>query len=109
VDLSQDRGTFAPRRLFGAYVRALLNDEIKRSGRERLELVKGDVLSLDQSGHPLVLHLDRGRAIQADIAVMAIGNFPPEPMPISHPSFYDTPFYRPDPWATEALTRLVSS
>src|ERR1700738_2922601 len=26
-------GTFAPRRLFGAYVRALLNDEIKRSGR----------------------------------------------------------------------------
>src|ERR1700678_540863 len=33
--------TFAPRQAFGAYIRALLNDEIKRSGRDRLELVRG--------------------------------------------------------------------
>jgi uncharacterized NAD(P)/FAD-binding protein YdhS len=99
-------GTFAPRRLFGAYVRALLNDEMKRSGRDRLELVRGDVTGLDRSARPLVLHLDRNRTIQADIAVMAIGNFPPEPMPISNPGFYDTPLYRPDPWATDAMTGL---
>src|ERR1700760_4888469 len=34
-------GTFAPRRQFGAYIRALLNEEIKRNGRERLGLGKG--------------------------------------------------------------------
>ncbi len=99
-------GTFAPRRQFGAYIRALLNDEIKRNGRERLELVKGDVIGLDQSAHPLVLTLDRNRTVQADLAVMAMGNFPPEPVPIASPAFYDTPFYRPDPWATDALTDL---
>jgi uncharacterized NAD(P)/FAD-binding protein YdhS len=99
-------GTFAPRRQFGAYIRALLNDEIKRSGRERLELVKGDVIGLDRSAHPLLLTLDRNRTVQADLAVLAMGNFPPEPMPITNPAFYDTPFYRPDPWATDALIDL---
>jgi uncharacterized NAD(P)/FAD-binding protein YdhS len=99
-------GTFAPRRLFGAYIRALLNDEIKRSGRERLELVRGDVIGLDQTAHPLVLTLDRNRTVQADMAVLAIGNFPPAPMPIANPGFYDTPFYRSDPWAADAVTDL---
>ncbi len=99
-------GTFAPRQVFGAYVRALLNEEIKRSGRERLELVKGDVVGLDRTAHPLTLTLDRDRTLQADFAVLAIGNFPPEPMPITDPSFYDTRFYRPDPWAPDALTDL---
>jgi uncharacterized NAD(P)/FAD-binding protein YdhS len=99
-------GTFAPRRLFGAYIRALLNDEIKRNGRERLELVKGDVIGLDRTAHPLVLTLDRNRTVQADMAVLATGNFPPEPMPIASPDFYDTPFYRADPWAADALTDL---
>lgn len=99
-------GTFPPRRLFGAYIRALLNDEIKRSGRDRLELVKGDVIGLDQTGRPLVLTVDRNRTVQADLVVLAIGNFPPEPMPVANPGFYDTAFYRPDPWAADAFTDL---
>jgi uncharacterized NAD(P)/FAD-binding protein YdhS len=99
-------GTFAPRRQFGAYIRALLNDEIKRSGRDRLELVKGDVIGLDQTGRPLVLTLDRNRMVHADLVVLAIGNFPPEPMPVANPAFYDTAFYRPDPWAVDAFTDL---
>ncbi|HET6306479.1 MAG TPA: FAD/NAD(P)-binding protein [Rhodopila sp.] len=99
-------GTFAPRRVFGAYIRSLLNEEIKRSGRERLELVKGDVVGLDRDGAGLTLALDRDRVVQADMAVLAIGNFPPEPMPIADPGFYDTAFYRADPWAADALTEL---
>ncbi len=99
-------GTFAPRQAFGAYVRALLNDELRRSGRERLELVRGQVQSIDRSAHPLKLHLDRDRTVEADRAVMAVGNFPPAPMPVETPAFYDTPFYRPDPWAADALAGL---
>jgi uncharacterized NAD(P)/FAD-binding protein YdhS len=98
--------TFAPRRAFGAYIRALLNEEIKRSGRDRLELVKGDVIGLDRSAHPLLLTLDRDRTIQADFAVLATGNFPPEPVPVANTAFYDSPLYRPDPWASDALTDL---
>jgi uncharacterized NAD(P)/FAD-binding protein YdhS len=100
-------GAFAPRELFGQYVRSLLNEEIKRAEpRERLELVRGEVLAIDRTGHPLVLTLDRDRRIEADLAVLAVGNFPPEPMPIADTSFYDTPFYRPDPWAPDALSDL---
>jgi uncharacterized NAD(P)/FAD-binding protein YdhS len=99
-------GTFAPRQAFGAYVRTLLNDELRRSGRERLELVRGQVQAIDRSAHPLKLRLDRDRTVEADYAVMAVGNFPPAPMPVQTPAFYDTPFYRPDPWAADALTEL---
>jgi uncharacterized NAD(P)/FAD-binding protein YdhS len=105
--LAPAAGTFVPRELFGEYVRSLLNDEIRQAEqRERLELVRGEVLGLDRTRHPLVLTLDRDRTIEADLAVLAVGNFPPEPMPIADPSFYDTPFYRPDPWAADALTDL---
>jgi uncharacterized NAD(P)/FAD-binding protein YdhS len=98
--------SFAPRQVFGAYIRGLLNEEIKRSGRDRLELVKGDVTGLDRSGSPLMLTLDRDRTVQADFAVLAIGNFPPEPVPVACPGFYDSPFYCPDPWAADAMTGL---
>jgi uncharacterized NAD(P)/FAD-binding protein YdhS len=99
-------GTFAPRQAFGAYVRALLNDELRQSGRDRLELVRGQVQGIDRSAHPLRLQLDRDRTVEADYAVMAIGNFPPAPTPIETPDFYDTRFYRPDPWASDALADL---
>jgi uncharacterized NAD(P)/FAD-binding protein YdhS len=100
---------FVPRRLFGAYVRALLNEEIKRTGRERLELMRGDVQSLDRATRHLTLRLDRDRTLSADLAVLAVGNFPPEPMPVANPDFYDSPFYRPDPWAADAFSGLPTN
>ncbi|MFL5254628.1 MAG: FAD/NAD(P)-binding protein, partial [Rhodopila sp.] len=33
-------------------------------------------------------------------------NLPPEPVPIANPGFYDTGFYRPDPWTPDAVTDL---
>jgi len=104
--IAASAGAFVPRQLFGDYVRTLLNDEIKRSGRDRLELVRGRVIRLDRSSRPLVLTLDRDRTVEADLAVLAIGNFPPAPIPVANPAFYDTRCYRPDPWAPDALTAL---
>ncbi len=100
-------GSFVPRSLYGAYIRHLLNQEIGRIDAERkLELVRGEVLSIDRAAHPLMLQLDRDRQIQADLAVLAVGNFPPEAPPIEDPAFYDTDFYRADPWAPDALAGL---
>ena len=82
--------SFAPRRMFGAYIRALLNDEMKHSGRDRLALVRGAVTSLDQATDKLTLKLDRDRTIPAEFAVLATGNFPPEPVLACCPGFYDT-------------------
>ncbi|CAH2601173.1 Hydroxyacylglutathione hydrolase [Rhodovastum atsumiense] len=106
-DLEPTERTFVPRRLFGGYVRALLNDERKRPENEtRLDLLRGDVLAIekDPAGHRL--RLDRDREVIADLAILAIGNFPPDPPPVDDPSFYDGPLYRPDPWAADTLTEL---
>jgi uncharacterized NAD(P)/FAD-binding protein YdhS len=98
---------FVPRRLFGAYVRHLLSEEVKRPANEgRLELLRGDVLGLLDSEGGLALALDGSSSLTADIAVLAIGNFPPEPPPGTSPSFLDSPMYRPDPWAPDALAGL---
>lgn len=97
---------FVPRGVYGAYVRSLLKEELRRAPRGRLELVRGAVLGLDRSAHPLRLTIERDRVIEADMAILAVGNFPPEPMPVADPSFYDTAFYRADPWSPQALAGL---
>jgi uncharacterized NAD(P)/FAD-binding protein YdhS len=100
---------FVARHVFGDYVRHHLKEEYKRaSGRGgRLVLTRGEVLDLRVSRSGIVLDLDRGRKAEADIAVLAVGNFPPEPRPIADMSFYDSDKYRPDPWASDALTELA--
>ncbi len=97
---------FAPRRLYGAYVRDLLKEEVRREPRSRLQLVRGEVTGVDRGGPRLRLLLDRDREIAADLAVLAVGTFPPAPPPIADPAFYDTPLYRPDPWAPGTLADL---
>ncbi len=100
---------FVARHVFGDYVRHLLKEEYKRaSGRGgRLVLTRGEVLDLRVSRGGIVLDFDRGRTAEADIAVLAVGNFPPEPRPLADMSFYDSDSYRPDPWASDALTGLA--
>jgi uncharacterized NAD(P)/FAD-binding protein YdhS len=99
--------SFVPRAQFGSYVRHLLNEQIKREPRERMTLVRGEVLALDRSSAPLRLSLDRNREVLADIAVLATGNFPPEPPGVADPRFYDSARYHADPWASEALDGLA--
>ena len=99
--------SFVPRRMFGRYVRHLLNLEMKSAERrDQLELVRGDVTDIAANGGGLTLTLDRNRTIEVDRAVLAIGNFPPAPPPVADYAFYDTPFYRADPWAPDTLTDL---
>lgn len=99
--------SFVPRRLFGAYVRDLLNDELKRRDpRDRLELVRGDALAIERTGGRLCVRLDRERGVEADAVVLAVGNFPPAPPPVADPSFYDSRLFRPDPWSPDAVADL---
>jgi uncharacterized NAD(P)/FAD-binding protein YdhS len=99
---------FVARKVFGDYVRHHLKEEFRRAaGRGgRLLLTRGEVLDLRIERGGVTLQIDRERRAEADIAVLAVGNFPPEPPPIADPSFYDGDRYRPDPWAIEALADL---
>ena len=106
-DIEAAPTSFVPRRMFGRYIRHLLNLEMKSPGRRnQLELVRGDVTDIATNGGGLTLTLDRNRTIEVDRAVLAIGNFPPAPPPVADYAFYDTSFYRADPWAPDTLTDL---
>ncbi|TLU71499.1 FAD/NAD(P)-binding protein [Lichenicoccus roseus] len=99
--------TFVPRRMFGRYIRHLLNQEVKaRNHGDQFELIRGDVVDIVPNGGGLSLTLDRNRTVEVDRAVLAIGNFPPAPPPVADMSFYDGPSYRPDPWAADTLDAL---
>jgi uncharacterized NAD(P)/FAD-binding protein YdhS len=97
--------SFVPRRLFGAYVRHLLNMELKSGAAARLELLRGEVVDMED-GHHLLLELDRGRRVAAHFAVIAAGNFPPEPPPVADPWLYESSWYKGDPWASDTLADL---
>ncbi|HVY97860.1 MAG TPA: FAD/NAD(P)-binding protein [Dongiaceae bacterium] len=69
---------FAPRGLFGAYVRQCLADAIWRGGRgDRLTIISDEVTAIERNADGLMLRLAMGRSVTVDTAVLAIGNFPP--------------------------------
>jgi uncharacterized NAD(P)/FAD-binding protein YdhS len=104
---ANEAGTsFIERHVFGDYVRHLLNAELKRAGRDRLVLSRGEVTGIEAVAGGLELRFDQSRGIAADVAVLAVGNFPPEVPNVADASFYDSPYYRPDPWAADTLTGL---
>jgi uncharacterized NAD(P)/FAD-binding protein YdhS len=92
--------TFVPRGLYGDYIRRLLVDEMRKPANAgRLKLSRGDVLAIEERDRTLALRLDRDRAIEA--AVLAIGNFPPEPPPGADAAFLESDCYRADPWGAD--------
>ncbi len=98
---------FVPRQAFGEYIRDLLKTELRRPDvSSRLVLVRGEVQCIQPRGAELSIQLDRDRKLSADIAVLATGNFPPEPPRVADPRFYDGTLYRPDPWDPSALAGL---
>ena len=98
-------GSFVPRRLFGTYVRHLLNTELKTGDAARLELLRGEVVDIGEGDH-LALALDRGGNVAAHLAVIAIGNFPPEAPVVADPWIYERECYKGDPWAADTLADL---
>jgi uncharacterized NAD(P)/FAD-binding protein YdhS len=75
---------FVARKVFDDYVRHHLKEEFRRAaGRGgRLVLTRGEVTDLRIGRGGVTLQIDRGRRAEVDIAVLALGNFPPEPPPI---------------------------
>ncbi len=101
-----DAASFIERRVFGLYIRHLLNAELKAADRDRFVLSRGEIVGIDIRPGGLRLRRAHGRRIDADIAVLAVGNFPPEVPAVADPAIYDTAYYRPDPWAADTLTDL---
>jgi uncharacterized NAD(P)/FAD-binding protein YdhS len=90
--------SFVPRRLYGAYLRHLLNREMQNPA---LDLVHDHVTAIDGA----VLRLASGRTISADLVVLATGNDRPA-SPCHAPAVWASPCWRSDPWAPNAFSTL---
>lgn len=92
-----DSGTFATRRLYGRYLRALLYQEMTESGG-RVRLAADEVATLAECDGGWRLSCTSGRQVMAAAVVLAAGNLRSE-QASDGVTFYD-------PWAEEATDWL---
>lgn len=97
-------GTFVPRPLYGKYLASILEEADAASGSfVRLTRVPRGAAGVRIEPDGVAIELDGGSEIRADLAVLAIGNFPPGNPPVSDPTFYKSWRYAKDPWGPGAL------
>ncbi len=102
-----DPATFVPRRVYGSYLREMLAEAAAAQGG-RLTLVTGEATALERSGDGIAIRVEGGRRIDADIAVLALGNLPPHTPPGLDPAVLPAGCYRGDPWAGDIAEGLAA-
>lgn len=99
-------GTFVSRRVYGAYLEALLSAaELQGDGGATLERIVGRVVGLHETGPGgrAELLLEQGSSVIADQVVLAFGHFAPiDPLPAAALAAAGASYVR-DPWRPGAL------
>jgi len=93
-----DAKTFVSRRIYGSYLREMLDAALARHG-DRLTLVQSAAMSVERIGDSCTVVTETGDRIAADHVVLAIGNLPPHTPPGIQPGSLPDHVYRADPWA----------
>ncbi len=95
---------YVPRRLFGDYIEERIAEALNTRSTIGLTTLRGEAVRMLRHGQGVLL--TDGREIAADIVVLAMGNLPPRPPGGPDPWLYDTGFFIPDPWASDAFTAI---
>lgn len=103
--LADAASRFAPRRLFGDYVEEQLAEAVT-AAPGRFAHVRAAAEDLEQREAGIVLRTDAGERIEADAAVLALGNLPPPAPPGLDPARLPDGSYWGDPWAPGATAGL---
>ena len=90
---------FVTRATYGRYLRETLRQAMEKYGR-RLKLVDDEVLDIEEKGGRVTLGFVNGGLIEADRAVLAIGNLPPHDPPAIEDAHLPSHRYIGDPWAS---------
>jgi uncharacterized NAD(P)/FAD-binding protein YdhS len=93
--------SFAPRALYGSYLRDTL-----REAADRLLHVQASATSLRRDGAGFAIQLDRGGSLRADHVVLALGHASAASLPVLEAGLAGDHGYAADPWADEALRTL---
>ena len=100
--VEQEGGTrrdFVQRRQFGRYLRAILEEGVETGC---LRLVERQAVSANPGEEGWIVSVENGETIEASGLVLAIGNQPPEPLPLGQGSARVIN----NPWGAEALAAV---
>ena len=100
--VEQEGGTrrdFVQRRQFGRYLRAILEEGMETGC---LRLVERQAVSANPGEEGWIVSVENGETIEASGLVLAIGNQPPEPLPLGQGSARVIN----NPWGAEALAAV---
>lgn len=95
---------FVPRKLYGSYIRHLLDDARRSTGH--LAILRSQIDDIEPRGDLLELTAENGETFSARRAVLALGNFPPGDPPIHQNAFHRNARYLSDPWSAETLRKI---
>ena len=95
---------FARRLSYGAYVADRLG-EAEAAALGRLQWVRDRAISFERPDGFVRLPLSGGETVEADAAVLAVGNLPPEPLTLPGAATLGEQLIE-DPWAAGALDRI---
>jgi uncharacterized NAD(P)/FAD-binding protein YdhS len=98
-------GSFAPRAAYGAYLSDCLRDGLHDRYSAALKLWHDTAVALVPQDRGVVVHLASGRRLQADLAVLAMGNFPPLP-PIDVTALLAAGLWRGEAWSADSFADL---
>lgn len=90
--------SFAPRIVYGAYLREMLARAVAEA-QGRLEIVRGEIVDVVRASGGTRLHFADGRTIDADAAVLSVGNLPPHTPAGLDPDTLSQNRYFGDPWS----------
>jgi uncharacterized NAD(P)/FAD-binding protein YdhS len=95
---------FLPRRIYGSYLREILEEARKRAcSGVTFEVITGEAVDIEETGEGGRITLANGSSIAAHSVVLALGILPGE-YPIRRPlPFYRSSRYVHNPWAAGAL------
>lgn len=103
-------GSFLPRQRYGDYLQQQLTEGLTKSGPARIFLYQSEVLAMTPTPAPVAntrpgwtLKLSEGPPFVVEQCVLALGNFPPAPLVIDSPDFYQRPLYFNNPWEPAAV------
>ena len=103
----QDGSAFVPRGLYGRYIQSLLAEQLWTEGGNRnLYLFPDEAVDLELEEDGATIHMNGGRPVKVDAAVLAVGNFPPQ-VPPGAEGLAESPRYIANPWDVET-TRTIS-
>ncbi|GAB1539288.1 hypothetical protein NUACC21_19540 [Scytonema sp. NUACC21] len=99
--------TFVPRKVYGNYIQAILQEaEANAAAYVQFEKIIAEAIAIDTTTHSVRIHLNNGKRLYVQKAVLALGNFPaslPEPIAV-----LGNPNDRVrDAWSTDAIANLT--